>query len=218
MSNTQRLKNSRDAWDAEAASFDDAPDHGLRDENVRQAWATLVACLTPPVTGAALDLGCGTGSLSLVLAGLGWNVTGIDLSPAMIDRAGAKAEAAATGPRIQFVVGDAAFPQMPPRTYDLIICRHVLWTLPDPAGVLERWTALLKPGGRLVLVEGSWQTGAGLHSDDVLEMLPATLTNISQMTLSDRPELWGGAVEDERYVITADLLPRSLHGEFPVSE
>jgi len=37
--------------------------------------------------------------------------------------------------------------------------RHVLWAMPDPAGALEHWIALLRPGGRSLLVEGRWSTG-----------------------------------------------------------
>ena len=39
-------------------------------------------------------------------------------------------------------------------TYDVVLSRHVLWALPDPVEALRRWSALLRPEGRLVLVEG----------------------------------------------------------------
>ena len=198
----RRVQESRSLWDAAAASFDDEPDHGLRDPAVRAAWTDLLAALLP-TPGHVLDIGCGTGSLSLVLAERGHRVTGIDLSPAMIERA--RAKAAAAGQNIAFHIMDAAFPALPPQQFDAVICRHLLWALPEPAEVLQRWVGLLRPGGRLALIEGFWSTGAGLRAGDLVALLPSALTNVVVESLSDRPALWGGAVTDERYAISADL-------------
>jgi 2-polyprenyl-3-methyl-5-hydroxy-6-metoxy-1,4-benzoquinol methylase len=196
------LDASRQLWDAEAASFDEQPDHGLRDPLVLQAWTELTQQALPATRGRALDIGCGTGSLSIVLAGLGYTVTGIDFSPEMIAQAEAKAKA--SGYAIEFHIMDGANPQFPPQQFDVILCRHLLWTLPEPHEVLERWVKLLKPNGRLMLIEGFWHTGAGLHTQSLLDMLPAALTNVVTQNLSDQPALWGRDVEDERYVIWAD--------------
>jgi 2-polyprenyl-3-methyl-5-hydroxy-6-metoxy-1,4-benzoquinol methylase len=198
-----QLNETREVWNAEAASFDNEPDHGLRDPLVRAAWAKLLKDALPPNKASVLDIGCGTGSLSLVLAELGWQVTGIDLSPDMIARAQGKATAA--GHDIQFQVMDAAFPQLDSQQFDVVLCRHILWALPEIDKVLRRWVNLLKPGGRLMLIEGYWFTGAGLHSKQIVDALPDSLANISVQNLSDQPELWGREIDDERYVITADL-------------
>jgi ubiquinone/menaquinone biosynthesis C-methylase UbiE len=203
MTDERNLEPDRAAWDAEAGTFDEAADHGLRDATVRQAWADVLCALLPPVAADALDIGCGTGSLSLLLAEQGWRVTGVDFSPAMIKQAEAKA--AAAGHRITFSVMDAAFPDLPPQSYDAIICRHLLWMLPEPTQVLERWLRLLRPGGRLILIEGFWHTGVGLPMQTLLALLPDGLTDVSTHSLSTNTALWGGEVSDERYAVTADL-------------
>ncbi len=190
-------------WDAAAVSFDDKPDHGLRDPVVLEAWTELLRMWLPAAPAMILDVGCGTGSLSVVLAGLGYQVTGIDLSPAMISLAEVKATA--LGHSIAFCVMDAGAPRFPSQQFDVIICRHLLWTLPEPARVLQRWVDLLKGNGRLMLIEGYWKTGAGLHAQQIVEVLPSLLINISIQNLSDQSGLWGGEVTDERYVISADL-------------
>ena len=199
----QHLHESREIWNSAAEAFDNEPDHGLRNPVTRAAWAALLSESLPSDKTKILDIGCGTGSLSLVLAEFGHEVTGIDLSPEMIALAESKAQAASQP--ITFHVMDAAFPQLAPQQFDAILCRHLLWTLPEIDQVLQRWIRLLKPGGRLVLVEGYWHTKAGLHAQQILEALPESVTVRSVQALSDQADLWGHAVEDERYLIIADL-------------
>lgn len=202
MKNNQSLDEARQYWESVAATFDDEPDHGLRDPIVRHAWRDLLLPLLPPTSATILDIGCGTGSLSILLATLGHTVTGIDFAPAMIAQAQAKAQDA--GQPITFQVMDAAHPQFPPQSFAVILCRHLLWALPEPSQVLQRWVDLLAPGGRLLLIEGYWHTGGGLHAPEVVAALSVGLTNVAVQQLSDQPTLWGGAVTDERYLVIAD--------------
>lgn len=200
--NEKRLKESQQYWDDLASTFDHEPDHGLRDPVLRETWTAFLKTWLPQTNLTILDIGCGTGSLSVVLAGLGHKVTGIDLSPSMISLAQAKA--AGQGFQIEFQVMDAAYPQLSGRQFDVIICRHLLWALPEPEQVLQRWSELLKHKGRLILIEGFWGTGAGLHAQEIVKMLPASFTNVINQNLSDHPGYWGGTVSDERYAIIAD--------------
>lgn len=196
-----RLAETRRLWDAAASTFDEAPDHGLRNAQTAAAWTTLLRQALPAAPSKVLDVGCGTGSLSLLVAELGHHVTGIDISPAMLTAAREKTARAEY--IVDFRVMDAAYPQFAPSSFDAVLCRHVLWALPDPADILQRWTALLKPAGRLVLIEGFWHTSAGLHADELLSLLPPSLTNAAVHPLSDQALLWGGPVTDERYLISA---------------
>ena len=89
------------------------------------------------------------------------------------------------------------------RTFDVVLCRHVLWALDDPAQVLLRWRRLLRPGGRLVLVEGRWTTGAGLRGDEARDLLSrASGSPITYVALDDAM-LWGREIEDERYLVSS---------------
>ena len=189
-------------WNEQATTFDNEADHGLRDPLVRSAWTELLGEWLPATRARILDIGCGTGSLSLMLAEVGHAVTGIDFALAMIDQARAKAHAA--GQKISFQVMDAATPDFAPDPFDLIVCRHLLWALPEPERVLQRWVKLLAPGGRLLLIEGYWHTGGGLHAQQILAMLPPTLSVVVVENLRDRPDLWGATVTDERYLVVAD--------------
>jgi len=188
-------------WDAEAPTFDEEADHGLRDPEIRRAWADRLRGWLPAAAADVLDLGCGTGSLSLLAAEQGHRVTGVDLSPAMIDLARAKL----AGRDAAFLVGDAAAPPVGEQRYDVVLVRHVLWALPDPARVLRHWSGLLRPGGRLVLIEGRWGTvsPAGISADRLTELLAPVAGHVRVERLSDDPLLWGKTVADERYAVVA---------------
>ncbi|WP_405815295.1 class I SAM-dependent methyltransferase [Streptomyces sp. NBC_01390] len=190
-------------WDAEAATFDDEPDHGLRDPVVREAWADRLRSWLPDRPADILDLGCGTGSLSLLASEQGHRVTGVDASRAMVEHARRKL----AGRAAVFLVGDAAAPPVGEERFDVVLVRHVLWTLPDPARVLRHWHGLLRAGGRLVLVEGVWGTvsPAGIPADTLTALLTPLAEDVRLERLSGDARLWGREVEDERYAVLARL-------------
>ena len=155
--------------------------------------------MLPPPPATVADLGCGTGTLSVLLAEEGFAVDGVDFSPRMI----AQAEAKAAGhDRVRFMLGDAAAPPLQPGRYDVVLSRHVLWAMPDPAAALVRWCGLLRPTGSLVLVEGSWSTGAGLGAEETAALVRETGRSVEVRRLADEP-LWGRPVADERYLVTS---------------
>jgi len=193
------LTDARTVWDREAATFDREPDHGMNDPVVKATWQQLLTQWLPATPCRVLDVGCGTGSMSVLAAALGHTVLGIDCSPAMIKLAQAKA--ATQELSIAFQVMDAAKPTLAPQRFDVVICRHLLWTLPEPAAVLERWKKLLAASGRMLLIEGFWLTGAGLKMTEIISLLPNELAVIETINLSPLSALWGKSVTDERYAI-----------------
>ncbi|MET8178274.1 methyltransferase domain-containing protein [Streptomyces sp. NPDC005336] len=201
-------------WDAAAADFDNEPDHGLRDPAVRDAWAARLRGWLPDRPGEVLDvldLGCGTGSLARLAAERGHRVTGVDASPRMAGLARAKlAGAGAT-----VLVGDAGDPPVGERSFDVLLVRHLLWLLPDQRAVLRRWARLLRPGGRLVLIEGRWGESdpVGLPSGELTRMVEPLTARTYVEQLGPDAALWGRAVRDERYVLVADLAPPRRHAE-----
>jgi SAM-dependent methyltransferase len=98
-----------------------------------------------------MDVGAGTGFLSLLLAGQGYEVTAVDVSPGMLGRLQAKA--ASRGLSIRVVEADAVSPPAGP--FDAVVERHLLWTLPDPGAALAAWRQVAAEC-RLVVIEGSW--------------------------------------------------------------
>ncbi|MFE5602609.1 class I SAM-dependent methyltransferase [Streptomyces coelicoflavus] len=205
-------------WDAAADAFDAEPDHGLRDEPTREAWAACLASWLPHTRGDVLDVGCGTGSLSRLVAENGHRVTGVDLAPQMVEQARAKFAAAGLAGR--FVVGDAAVPPTDDARFDVVLSRHLVWTLPDPESALREWVGRLRPGGTLILIEGRWreagQTGQpyvagaeslpwhrGIAADDLAAAVRPLVADLRVEDLSKNSHLWGRAVDDERYALIA---------------
>ena len=192
-------EETRALWDTEALTFDQAPDHGLADPVTRAAWRDLLLAHLPAAPARVADLGCGTGTLSVLLAEEGYDVHGLDLSPEMVRRALTKARDLP----VSFAVGDASEPALQPGAYDVVLSRHVLWALPDPVAGLRRWCDLLAPGGRLVLVEGRWFNGAGLSAADT-EALLAEAGRTAVVRPLPEPVYWGREIDDERYLVVSE--------------
>ena len=190
--------DARELWDAEAPTFDDEPDHGLGDEITRDAWRTLLLGVLPPAPARVADLGCGTGTLAVLLAEDGYAVDGLDVSPEMVSRARAKAAAADVAVAVR--VGDANAPELDSASYDVVLSRHVLWAMDDPAAALQRWLGLLAPGGALVLVEGSWSTGAGITSEEAVALVRGTGREAELRRLPEAV-YWGKEISDDRYLL-----------------
>jgi len=140
-------------WGRRAAHFDADFGHSIRTPEERAAWDRVFALTLVGREGLrALDVGCGTGFLSLELAARGHRVTGIDFAPEMLALAQEKAGAA--GAAIQFEEADAENLPFVPASFDLVITRHVLWTLPHPEAAIGEWIRVLRPGGRLAVIDG----------------------------------------------------------------
>ena len=142
-------------WGRRAPGFDDGFGHSIHTPAERAAWDRIFdLALTGRSALDTLDAGCGTGFLSFELAARGHRVTGVDFAPAML--AQARRKAAERTVSIHFEEADAEHLPFPPGSFDLAISRHVLWTLPHPEAAIDEWIRVLRPGGRLVVVDGQF--------------------------------------------------------------
>jgi ubiquinone/menaquinone biosynthesis C-methylase UbiE len=208
-------------WATRAATFDDAPNHGLHTPAQANAWQVRLRRWAGPNPVDVLDIGCGTGFLALQLAGLGHRVLGIDAAQEMLALAQAKAGRA--GLRATFQQADAEHLLYEADMFDLVVERHVLWTLTQPSAALAEWRRVLRPGARLVLIEGDWR-GSG-HADyaPLREHLPlfggrpasdlavilkeAGFFEVEREPLMDAV-LWGAEPDRERYALLGRAPPR----------
>jgi len=154
MAPSETIDRIRNFWDADAAGYDQISSHYPQSAAEWAAWRGALEHLLPAAPSRVLDVGAGTGFLSLIVAGLGHTVTAVDLSERMLDRLAAKASAQ----QLTVTTIHARADEVPRTDFDVVMSRHLLWTLPDPEGTLRAWRAAA-PGGRLLLVESVWGDG-----------------------------------------------------------
>jgi arsenite methyltransferase len=102
-----------------------------------------------------LDLGCGAGTDSLVAAqmvGPKGRVTGIDMTPEMLAKARASAEAMGMA-NADFVAGEAEKLPFPDATFDVVISNGVIDLIPDKGAVFSELYRVLVPGGRIQIAD-----------------------------------------------------------------
>ena len=126
------------------------------DANLSGIHGALMNFAAPAPGMAILDVGCGTGTTSMALAGIAGaqgQVTGLDVSKPMLEMARRRAEQA--GIKIAFVLGDAAVQPFTP-DHDMIFSCFGVMFFDDPVGGFANMKNALKPGGRLAFV--CWRT------------------------------------------------------------
>jgi 2-polyprenyl-3-methyl-5-hydroxy-6-metoxy-1,4-benzoquinol methylase len=139
-------------WDEDAAAYDESPVHIPLRPHEMAAWRATLRRLLPDPPARVLDAGAGTGFLSLILADQGYEVTAVDFSEQML--AILKSKAARLRLNVNVVQADVA--DLPPgQTFDAVVERDVMWTLPEPGAALTAWRKIA-PTGRLVLIEATW--------------------------------------------------------------
>jgi SAM-dependent methyltransferase len=155
-------------WSAVADGYEaHAGNVSARSSEEQQAWAREIADLLPPAPADVLDVGTGTGFVAMIAAALGHRVTAIDLAEPML--AIARAEADGRRVTVTFATGDAVAPAFAAASFDAIISRHLIWTLRDVDVALTAWRQLLRPGGRVVAIDGFWFTSGPEDGEGLFE-------------------------------------------------
>ncbi|WP_394886197.1 class I SAM-dependent methyltransferase [Mesorhizobium sp. AaZ16] len=185
----------RDYWSARAETFDLSVGHEIFSECERRAWHRLILKHLGPGEGRrVLDLACGTGVVSHLMHDLGYSVTGIDWSEAMLSKA--RAKAAQRESDIRFLLGNAERTLEEKESYDVLVTRHLVWTLVDPLAAFAEWFSLLKPGGRLLIVDGDFV------SETWVTPLRQLLERIAGRTLGPAGGLDQSMVERHRSILS----------------
>src|SRR5262245_28572312 len=188
-------------WERRAAHFDEDFGHSIRTAAERAAWDRILdLVLAGRDRLDALDAGCGTGFLSFELAARGHRVTGVDFAPAMV--AEARRKAVARGVPIRLEEADAEQLPFAAGSFDLVISRHVLRTLLHPEAAIDEWMRVLRPGSRLVIIDGQFDTGAPAGSG-------SARASVEYASIGDRLPFLGGRPRED---IEALLRVRGLEG------
>lgn len=101
-----------------------------------------------------LDVGCGTGFFTVLLAKQGYEVIGTDLTPEMVENSRRLAEEEQADCR--FLQMDAEDLEFADETFDVVISRNLTWTLPDVEHAYKEWIRVLKKGGILLNFDANY--------------------------------------------------------------
>lgn len=107
-----------------------------------------------PKGGKVLDSGCGTGNFSIGLGLCGYNVEGIDISRAMLERARLKKKKARLE-NVEFKEWDIekGLALYPDASFDCVVSVHALYTLREPEAAIREYLRVLKPSGHFIMAE-----------------------------------------------------------------
>lgn len=143
----------RAKWNKRSTTYDLSPGHGIQNSTEHQRWIDLFRAVFDEKKLGILDVGTGTGVIASLLAELGHKVMGVDIAEDMLRQA--REKAARMGLNLEFQLGDAEKPGFKEASFDAVISRHVVWTLPNPEKAMAEWKRLLKPGGQLVIMDSN---------------------------------------------------------------
>ena len=149
----ERKKKITNYWAKRSDSFMEQRRAELHSD-MADKWLKEIRTFLPDGKLRILDVGCGAGFFSILLAKLGHEVTGIDLTPDMIKNAKQLAEEEQA--ECEFAVMDAENPEFQEGTFDVIVSRNLTWTLPHVKHAYGEWLRVLKKGGVLLNFDANY--------------------------------------------------------------
>lgn len=142
-----------DYWNRRSNGFSSAVREELETEG-DSISDKLEGCLSLERGSKVLDVGCGPGLFSILLARCGMDVVGIDSSERMIEEARSNARSSGVDPR--FMRMDAQSMEFDDGGFDAVVSRNVIWTLVNPESCYSEMLRVLRPGGRILVMDGNF--------------------------------------------------------------
>lgn len=150
------LKEISSYWTLSSVGYDKVIKSQFKNKQTVLKWENLLKeGLGGKERQCILDVGTGPGFFTILLSRLGHKVTAMDASAGMVETAARNF--AAEGLQVRVYEGDAEdLHQEGANTFDAVVSRDVVWTLPDPLKAYEEWFRILKPGGTLIVFDGNY--------------------------------------------------------------
>ena len=154
------LEENRDYWTGRTAGYSEVNRQELSTPQ-RQKWKSClqgeIARHFPERSAGelrVLEVGTGPGFFAILLCELGYEVTAVDLTPAMLEQA--KENAGALADEIRFAEMNAEALSFPERSFDVVLSRNLTWNLPHPELAYAEWARVLTLGGLLLNFDANW--------------------------------------------------------------
>lgn len=156
-------------WTKRSYDYDKHLGHMFHSNDEKEIWKSFLKNAIGNEKKLILDVGCGTGFLSILLKELGHDVIGIDISKGMLNIAKKNSNYL----KIPFLLGDSNTVNFLPETFDIIISRHLLWTLQNPKETISTWKKTLVKGGSIIIIDGNWDfSNNEIYNKDIIKNLP----------------------------------------------
>lgn len=148
------LNEIENYWTNRADGYSKVNEHELESQQ-SEVWITeLKRHISDNKDLKILDIGTGPGFFAIILAQAGYNVTAVDYTNAMIQRA--KKNAGDYAEKIKFMQMDAQKLEFADESFDVIVSRNLTWNLEKPDMAYSEWTRVLKKGGLLLNFDANW--------------------------------------------------------------
>ena len=129
-----------------------------------------------------LEVGTGPGFFAILLCELGYDVTAIDLTPAML--AEAKKNAGTLADEIHWMEMNAEALDFADGSFDVVVSRNLTWNLPHPVQAYAEWARVLRPGGLLLNFDANWYSY--LFDDDARRAYDRDRANSAEQGVGDQ--------------------------------
>ena len=154
------LEENRQYWTGRASGYSEVNQLELATQQ-RQKWSDClhaeIARQFPdcaPESLRVLEVGTGPGFFAILLREKGYDVTAIDLTPAMLTEA--KKNAGELAGKIRWMEMNAEALDFADASFDVVVSRNLTWNLPHPDKAYAEWARVLKPGGLLLNFDANW--------------------------------------------------------------
>ncbi len=187
MSQDTIIDENRAYWTRRAPGYSRVNRLELRTESRRLWLETLEGQLQgrfpdrAPETLRILEAGTGPGFFAILLAGAGYAVTAVDLTPSML--AQAKENAGPLAEKIEFLEMNAEALTFADASFDAVVSRNLTWDLPHPETAYREWRRVLKPGGLLLNFDANWY--AYLFDEEAREAYETDRRNTAEKGTED---------------------------------
>ncbi len=160
----------RKYWTKRSRDFGKVRKNELENDMGKRWLEEITAMLPKDKNLRILDVGTGTGFFAMLLTKEGYQVEGVDLTPAMIEEARDLAEK--SGLSITFKEMDAQKLAYEDESFDVVLSRNLTWTLPDPKKAYGEWYRVLKKGGLLLNFDANYAANVRSHSEENAKVAP----------------------------------------------
>jgi ubiquinone/menaquinone biosynthesis C-methylase UbiE len=143
----QQRRLIRDQFTRQAVPFAEMPAHSHDEAN-----RLLLDMAAIGAEDTVLDVACGPGLVACTLAEVARHVTGLDLTPAMIEQAQARQRAKGLT-NLAWLVGDAVPLPFPDAAFSVVLTRYSFHHFLDPEAVLAEMVRVCRPGGRVAVID-----------------------------------------------------------------